>query len=176
MAGSIHAGAWTLNEPPQACYGLRPYAARSIEPSMTHSYSVEWSTVDGIPVFWSNVEGPRVAALMFRVGRADELAAIGGITHLIEHLALVPLAQAAYEHNGLVTPIKTVFHATGTEDQLVDFLGDVCRSLASLPMDRIGVERRILLQEAQPQSLHGVVRHLRTAAVRTVSPGSRNSG
>jgi hypothetical protein len=113
---------------------------------------IERSEVDGVPVFWTPVDGPRVASLMFRVGRADEPANKGGISHLVEHLALAPLSQQDFDHNGFVAPLRTVFHATGTDAQLVDYVGAVCRNLGKLPLDRIIMERRILGQEAANRS------------------------
>jgi hypothetical protein len=109
---------------------------------------VERIDVDGVPVFWSDEPGQRVASLMFRVGRADEPAPALGITHLVEHLALAPLTQQPYDHNGFVASIRLVFHARGEDDELVAFLASVCASLRSLPLDRILMERRILRQEA----------------------------
>ena len=109
---------------------------------------VEELEVDGVPVFWTDVDGPRSASLMFRVGRADEPANQGGVTHLVEHLALAPLAQQDYHHNGFVAPLRTVFHATGTDAQLIAFVGAVTASLRALPLDRILMERRILGHEA----------------------------
>ena len=109
---------------------------------------IERTDVDGVPVFWSEVAGPRVASLMFRVGRADEPAPKLGITHLVEHLALAPLTQQPYDHNGFVASIRTVFHARGSDDELVSFVGSVCASLRALPLDRVLMERRILRHEA----------------------------
>jgi zinc protease len=111
--------------------------------------------IDGVPVFWTPIDGPRVASLMFRVGRADEPAHMGGISHIVEHLALAPLSQQDYGHNAFVAPIRTVFHASGTDAQLVDYLGSVCRNLADLPLDRILMERRILSQEAANRAWGG---------------------
>jgi zinc protease len=109
---------------------------------------VEQTEIDGIPVFWTPVDGPRLASVMFRVGRADEPAHQAGITHLVEHLALAPLAQQDYSHNGFVAAVRTVFHATGSDAQLADFVKAICAALTSLPLDRVLMERRILTQEA----------------------------
>jgi hypothetical protein len=95
---------------------------------------------------------PRIGALVFGVGRADERAAIGGISHLVEHLALAPLTQQAYGHNGLVAGRHAVLFATGTEEELVEYFGTVTRALGALPLDRLGMERRILRQEARNRS------------------------
>jgi hypothetical protein len=51
----------------------------------------ERSSVAGVPVFWTESGDQMLAGLMFRVGRADESLARGGITHMIEHLVLYPL-------------------------------------------------------------------------------------
>jgi zinc protease len=109
---------------------------------------IERTEIDGIPIFWTPVDGPRMASVQFRVGRADEPAHQAGITHLVEHLALAPLAQQDYSHNGFVAAVRTVFHASGTDAQLVDFVGAIGAALESLPLDRVLMERRILTQEA----------------------------
>jgi zinc protease len=130
---------------------------------VAETYDVNRTEIDGVPVFWTNVEGPLTAALVFRVGRADEPAAIGGITHLVEHLALAPLSQQPYGHNGFVAAARTVFHVSGTDDQIVDFMARVCASLASLPLGRVGMERGILLQESASMggSVSATLRHFR---------------
>jgi hypothetical protein len=114
--------------------------------------AVHHAEIDGVPVFWADVPMPRIGALVFGVGRADERAAIGGISHLVEHLALAPLTQPEYSHNGLVAGSHAMLHASGSDDELVSFFGSVASSLASLPLERLGMERRILRQEAANRS------------------------
>jgi hypothetical protein len=89
-----------------------------------------------------------MGALIFHVGRSHETASTGGITHLVEHLALAPLTQRDHPHNGFVGDWRTVFHAGGTDEELTDFFGRVTASLGNLPLDRLAMERRILRQEA----------------------------
>ncbi|MEW6225961.1 MAG: hypothetical protein AB1627_15155 [Chloroflexota bacterium] len=110
---------------------------------------IETDQIDGVPVLWSRIEGPRFGALMFGVGRAHEPAAVGGIGHLVEHLALAPLTQQAYGHNGFVAANRTVLHASGTDDELVQFFGHVASALEGLPLGRLLMERRILRQESR---------------------------
>jgi zinc protease len=129
-----------------------PTEAPVVDARHTDAPQIERAEIDGVPVFWTQIDAPRVASLMFRVGRADEPAHMGGISHLVEHLALAPLTQQDYGHNGFVAPLRTVFHATGTDGQLVDYIGAVCRNLGQLPLDRILMERRILGQEAANRS------------------------
>ncbi len=43
----------------------------------------ERSSVDGVPVFWAEAGEEMVAGLMFRVGRADESLARGGMERLV---------------------------------------------------------------------------------------------
>ena len=114
---------------------------------------VHRTEIDGVPVFWSDVPGPRTGSLMFGVGRAHEPATEGGISHLVEHLALAPLAQPEYDHNGFVSGSRTVFHATGTEQELTAFFDSVTRSIGDLPLDRLGMERRILRQESRTRGV-----------------------
>ena len=51
--------------------------------------------VDGVPVWFTDVPGPCMGGVLFRVGRQDETLSTHGITHAVEHLALGPLAPAA---------------------------------------------------------------------------------
>ncbi len=53
-----------------------------------------------------------------------------------------------------MAPLRTVFHASGTDAQLLAFIDSVTASLRALPVDRILLERRILAQEAAGRS-HG---------------------
>ena len=58
------------------------------------------TTVDGVPVFSAPDPARLAGALMFRVGRADEPLARGGLTHMVEHLALYGLGgKQAYGYN-----------------------------------------------------------------------------
>jgi len=104
--------------------------------------------VDGVPVFWADVDGPAVGALLFGVGRADEPAPLGGVSHLVEHLALAPLSSVEHSHNGFVAGWRTVFHASGTPTELAGFFDRVSAGISDLPLDRLGMERRILRQES----------------------------
>ncbi|MBA2718318.1 MAG: insulinase family protein [Chloroflexi bacterium] len=119
--------------------------------------------VDGVPTVWSPAPGPLTAALVVRIGRADERPIDGGITHLVEHLAMAPLGQPRYEHNAFVEGNRTVFFASGSPAEVTAFLDSVTRSLAELPLDRLDMEREILKREAQGRddSAIEVHRHLR---------------
>lgn len=113
---------------------------------------VERTEVDGVPVFWSEGgtgdEGYR-AALMFRVGRADETLVRGGLTHLVEHLALHTLDETDYHYNGAVGPVTTMFVTHGDAAGVGAFLTRVCESLGALPMERLEAEKQILRTEAE---------------------------
>ncbi len=125
---------------------------------------VERTEIDGIPTFWSDVgEGPFIAALSFRVGRADEATTETGISHIVEHLALAPLGVQAYDHNGFVDATRTNFHSLGDATDATDFLATVANGLSSPPLDRLLIERRILRSEHDQQgpSIGGAVRWFR---------------
>ena len=117
----------------------------------------------GIPIYHAVDDGPTRAALMFRVGRGDEPAADGGITHLVEHLALFPFGQRPYDYNGYVDSIRTVFVAAGKPEEVAEHLTALCRNLGNLPLDRLATEQRVLRDEASrrsgsPPDLHGWLR------------------
>jgi zinc protease len=104
--------------------------------------------VDGVPTLWAAAEGALRAGLVFRVGRADETLARGGVTHLVEHLALHPIGQTDHHFNGVTGPITTAFFTQGDPGEVTQFLAGVCRSLQALPMDRLPAERGILRTES----------------------------
>lgn len=104
--------------------------------------------VDGVPVVVVEAAGPSRCALIFRVGRADETLPTSGITHLVEHLAMHAVGRTRYDTNAFVDPLRTVFHATGTPEQLTSFLQTVTGALAELPLHRLDGERRIVQTEA----------------------------
>jgi predicted Zn-dependent peptidase len=109
----------------------------------------ERSSVDGVPVFWTESGGEMLAGLMFRVGRADESLARGGITHMIEHLALYPVGvEAAKHYNGQVDAVTTTFLRRGTAAEIAEFFRAVCTNVRDLPGERLERERQVLRTEA----------------------------
>ncbi|WP_416972347.1 M16 family metallopeptidase [Streptomyces sp. 4F14] len=109
------------------------------------------STVtQGIPTLYApGGSGSDITAgLMFRVGRADETLATAGLTHLVEHLALHRLGLSDLHYNGATANTYTLFHVTGTEQEVVTYLNSVCASLRELPLERLETEKEILRTEA----------------------------
>ena len=104
--------------------------------------------VDGVPTIWAPADGEMRAGLVFRVGRADETLARGGITHLIEHLALHRVEQADLHFNGATSPTTTTFYVHGDALEVTRFFGTVCHSLHDLPVDRLDTEKAVLRTEA----------------------------
>lgn len=129
-------------------------------PQMPHIVRTD---VDGVPTIWSPAPGPLTAGLVVRVGRADERPADGGITHLVEHLAMAPLGQPRYDHNAFVDGNRTVFFASGTRDEISGFLGVVTQALRELPLDRLTMEREVLRREGDGRegSIVDTHRHIR---------------
>src|SRR5438874_8136896 len=85
---------------------------------------------------------------MFRTGRGDETLAESGKTHLVEHLALFGLEMRRSQFGGFVDQTRTVFHASGTGEDVAMFLARVSAALEELPLDRVELEKRVLLTEA----------------------------
>lgn len=108
--------------------------------------------IDGVPVVWTPADGPMQAGLVFRVGRADETLARGGLTHLVEHLVLHQVDRADLHLNGMTSPRTTTFYVRGSGEELVAFLAAVCRGLRELPVERIDAERDVLRVEAAGRS------------------------
>lgn len=115
--------------------------------------------VDTVPVYHVLDDGPVRAALMFRVGRGDEQAASGGITHVVEHLSLFRFGQQPYQYNGNVDPIRTLFVANGHEAEVSGFLRMVCENLVDLPLERVPDELHVLRNESSRRSVGPVDHH-----------------
>jgi zinc protease len=106
--------------------------------------------VDGVPTFWSpKREGPAAALLMFRVGQADETLPSRGVSHLVEHLSLVPTGKAPHDFNGQTGTSTTTFGMVGLPSELVSFFGVLGSSLSALPLERLPAERTVLQTEEQ---------------------------
>ncbi len=108
---------------------------------------VEQALVDGVPVLWVHAPPPFAAGLVFAVGRRDETFARGGLTHLVEHLAMSALGRTSLECNASVDLDTTEFTATGSPARVVTFLRRICEVLADLPLDRLSVEADVLRTE-----------------------------
>ncbi len=100
--------------------------------------------IDGVPVLWQPAPGPLSASLIFRVGRRDETFVTGGITHLVEHLAMSALPRSHLECNASVHIGTTTFTATGRPEKVVEFLGTICTALSHLPTQRLATEAAVL--------------------------------
>ncbi|HEU5254752.1 MAG TPA: insulinase family protein [Vicinamibacterales bacterium] len=117
------------------------------------SSTLDWrdphrTDVDGVPVFWAEGTPQLGASLSFRIGTVDEEFTHSGITHLVEHLALHRLRAVGHPMNGMVHGTRTSFMAIGTPEELVTFFGEICRSLRSLPLERLAQEKQVLATEA----------------------------
>ena len=110
--------------------------------------------VDGIRTVLAAAPGPVTAGLFFRVGVADETLATAGITHLVEHLALHRHGVSDLHYNGATAATFTLFHVTGTPEEVATYLNGVCAALRHLPLERLETEREILRTEAAGRS-HG---------------------
>ncbi len=108
---------------------------------------MQQTQIDGVPVFAADVPGPLSAGLVFGVGRKDESFVKGGLTHLVEHLAMGAVGRTALDCNASVDLDRTEFTATGPPAQVAAFLAAVCRALGDLPLDRLAVEVDVLRTE-----------------------------
>ena len=105
---------------------------------------------DGVPVYWTP-DAPRfTGVLTFRVGITDESVKTRGLTHLVEHLVMSEFTSThhPFPFNGLVDPLRTAFWATGTPEEVIAFLHEVCKGIAHLPLDSLEKECRVLRTEA----------------------------
>jgi predicted Zn-dependent peptidase len=104
-------------------------------------------TLDGIPVFVADGPPPFSAGLVFGIGRRDEDFVRGGITHLVEHLAMRAVGRTTIEANASVDLTATEFTASGPPDRVAAFLRAVCLALADLPTEQLAVEADVLRAE-----------------------------
>lgn len=109
---------------------------------------MERTLVDGVPVLWSPAPGPLTAGLVLGVGRRDEDVVRGGVTHLVEHLAMRSLGRTTLDCNATVDTAATQFTATGSPEQVAGFLRAICSALADLPTDGLAAEAGVLRAEA----------------------------
>jgi predicted Zn-dependent peptidase len=105
--------------------------------------------VGGVPLYTVEAPGARRAVLAFRVGRADEILAWAGLTHLVEHLALFSFKEQRYAYGGQVEGARTLFYVQGTDAEIREFFHRLCENLRALPLDRLADEARLLETEAQ---------------------------
>ena len=97
---------------------------------------LQLSEVDGVPCFWADAPGPCSAGLLFRVGRADEQLAAGGITRLAAR-------------GGQVDAATTAFYFTGEPDEVAAAIESTCRALHAPPGEEFEAERRDLAIDAE---------------------------
>jgi hypothetical protein len=103
----------------------------------------------GLPIWYQALDGPVTGALTFRVGIGDEPLVRRGFTHMVEHLTLSNINDPMIQWNGFVDLNRTVFHATGPQPNVEQFLRNVAVNLANLPLDRLDTERDVLAAEAR---------------------------
>lgn len=112
----------------------------------------------GLPVLWSPCPGPFAGGIVFRVGRADESVPLGGITHLVEHLAMTGAEDGPYDDcNAFVDAAVTGFAARGDPADVAAFVNRVTATLSDLPLDQVATSLRVLRVEAAGEDggLHG---------------------
>ncbi|MFJ2648733.1 M16 family metallopeptidase [Streptomyces sp. NPDC087420] len=129
-----------------------PATAASTAVAPTGTPGIRLTEVDGVRTLLAAGSGEITAGLVFRVGAADETYATSGITHLVEHLALFRHGVSDLHYNGATATTYTIFHATGTADEVVTYLSGVCDALRDLPLERLETEREILRTEAAGRS------------------------
>src|SRR3569833_300294 len=109
---------------------------------------MQQSLIDGIPVFFAEGPGPVSAGLVFGAGRRDESFVRGGLTHLVEHMAMSALGRATIDCNASVNHEVTEFTAIGRGEQEAAFHTAVCSALQDLPVQRLAGEADVLRTES----------------------------
>lgn len=108
---------------------------------------MQQTTIDGVTTFWEQGPEPLTGALVFRAGARHESFQTIQVTHLVEHLVMGSLPKSHLDHNAHVDVDTTTFVATGKPQEVADFLGQVCRALRELPVDRLAREQGVLAAE-----------------------------
>jgi hypothetical protein len=108
---------------------------------------VRHDLVDGVPVVWTAGPAPFTAGLVFGVGRRDESFLQGGLTLLVEHLAMSAVGRTTLDCNASVELTTTEFTATGRHERVVEFLRRICEALHDLPVHRLAIEAEVLRTE-----------------------------
>ena len=126
--------------------GAGPAAAPVRSPaSSLDGVRQEW--IDGVPAYVTEGPAPLSAGLVFGVGRRDETFVRGGLTHLVEHLAMSRIGRTTLDANASVELASTEFTATGRPERVVEFLRSVCLALGDLPTERLPIEAGVLAAE-----------------------------
>ncbi len=132
--------------------------------------------IDGVPVFHPDEPVDRdhlTAVLMFRVGLGDEPLNAAGITHVIQHLVMSRLRSSGIadpHSNASVDLLITQLRYTGRTDEVAGFLRDVCQSIGSLDLSRLGVEQQVIHAEADRRG-YSVLGELATWRYGVAGPG-----
>ena len=121
-----------------------PPALMSSDSALLHR-----TEVDGVACVWAEGKGDDLlAALLFRVGAADESMRINGVSHLVEHLALPTVPISGADFNGTTDILTSLCWVRAQPEQTVDLIAQVASSLADPPLAQLPVERTILQAEA----------------------------
>src|SRR3977135_4418283 len=121
-----------------------PPALMSSDSALLHR-----TEVGGVACVWAEGKGDDLlAALLFRVGAADESMRINGVSHLVEHLALPTVPISGADFNGTTDILTSLCWVRAQPEQTVDLIAQVASSLADPRLAQLPVERTILQAEA----------------------------
>jgi zinc protease len=110
--------------------------------------NLEETTIDGVYTLFVPRDDPTTrAGLVFRVGQADESLAVRGLTHLVQHLALHEVSGGNVHRHGSTGVMHTEFTASGTGEEVAEFLSSVAAALREPPTHLLGTVREVLESE-----------------------------
>jgi hypothetical protein len=98
------------------------------------------SHVDGVPVLRFADSGPLRGTLLFGAGARDETYRTRGVNRLVADLAVRETRRRLREAVGPVVSTgvaETRFTVSGTQKEVADCLGELCRVLGALPTDKL---------------------------------------
>jgi hypothetical protein len=115
----------------------------------------------GIPIYWADLPTRFVVGLAVRVGRCDESLANGGVTHLVEHLAVPTDVPGSVDVNGAVSDAVSFFWASGPEQLALDAKGRIAENLADPPLARLGPSTAELERQVDIVLIDSLIRRRR---------------
>lgn len=119
-------------------------------PATTSPTTPSETSIDGVPVLWSDLAHDPTATLTFAVGYRDTGPVTAGITHLVEHLVMRRIGPVDGVANAASGLDMTVFYVSGSQEAQAACLAAVCEAITwvrTVTDEHLDVERRTILAE-----------------------------
>lgn len=114
--------------------------------------TINRTTHNDIPVISTDAGSQLTGTLAIGVGMKDEPAHLAGICHLAEHLILRSMGALTVMHNAVTGTHTVEFWATGTPEDVADYLDRVMRAITDLSFSESDLLKERLVIEAESPS------------------------